>query len=116
MPPSAINASRHLNRTVGYKGVKTRASAVANNLSIEKFTLATIIYRDLPPPILSPKIVLKKGIRPPKLTAAHLLLAANTLALLALTPSALKATPKAAVKGIIGKKLHPRLKPLPLSG
>ena len=57
--------------------------------------------------------MLKKRIRPPKLTAAYLLLVANILALLALTPGALKAIPKAAIKGITGKKPHLRLKHLP---
>ena len=70
--------------------------------------MAITIDKDLPQPKLSPKIAPKKGTRPLKSTVARPLLAVNILARPALAPSALKATLKAAAKGVIGKKAPPK--------
>ena len=108
MPQNATNASCCLNRPLASKGVKTIASAAANNLSIGQSTSATTINEDLLAPKLGPKIAHKKGIRPLKLIVARSPLVVSVLAYLVLALGALKATVKATTKKAIGKKVPPK--------
>ena len=114
MPLNATNASRRLNRPLASKGVEIRASAAANSLSIGQSTLAITIDKDLPQPKLSPKIAPKKGTRPLKSIVARPPPAVNILACPASAPGALKATLKAAAKGVIGKKAPTKARITPL--
>ena len=117
MPLNATNASHCLNRPLASKGVKTKASAAANSLSIGQSTSATAINRDLPQPKLGPKIAPKKGIRPLKSTVAHPVsaLGASKAASKVALKAAPKAAPKATVKGTIEKRPCPKLGQLPLN-